>query len=204
MPRTHRTSISATAAYRQGIAELKSGETEEALPALEYAAEHGVLGAQLKLARIYAVGNGVRKNEGKAYFYYRQIANQRADISPDEPGVEICRRVLRGARQILCRRHSGRRCAAGSGPRGASLPPRGELFRRCRCPIRACPSLSGRHRRRQECGACHQLAGDRRQEAACRGAGQARRASVARRRRDPPSAGARSRADHAGARERQG
>ena len=32
----------------------KSGETEQALPALEYAAEHGVLGAQLKLARIYA------------------------------------------------------------------------------------------------------------------------------------------------------
>ncbi|HSB59003.1 MAG TPA: tetratricopeptide repeat protein [Methyloceanibacter sp.] len=77
--------VSATAAYRQGIAELKSGETEEALPALEYAADHGVLGAQLKLARIYAVGNGVRKNEGKAYFYYRQIANQRADISPMSP-----------------------------------------------------------------------------------------------------------------------
>lgn len=76
---------SATAAYRQGIAELKSGEIEEALPALEYAADHGVLGAQLKLARIYAVGNGVRKNEGKAYFYYRQIANQRADISPMSP-----------------------------------------------------------------------------------------------------------------------
>jgi uncharacterized protein len=76
---------SATAAYRQGIAELKSGETEAALPALEYAADHGVLGAQLKLARIYAVGNGVRKNEGKAYFYYRQIANQRADISPMSP-----------------------------------------------------------------------------------------------------------------------
>jgi TPR repeat protein len=77
--------VSATAAYRQGIADLKSGETEEALPALEYAADHGVLGAQLKLARIYAVGNGVRKNEGKAYFYYRQIANQRADISPMSP-----------------------------------------------------------------------------------------------------------------------
>jgi TPR repeat protein len=77
--------VSATAAYRQGIAELKSGETEQALPALEYAADHGVLGAQLKLARIYASGNGVRKNEGKAYFYYRQIANQRADISPMSP-----------------------------------------------------------------------------------------------------------------------
>ncbi len=76
---------SATAAYRQGVAELKAGNTDTALPALEYAAERGVLGAQLKLARIYAAGNGVRQNDAKAYFYYRQIANQRADISPLSP-----------------------------------------------------------------------------------------------------------------------
>ena len=38
--------VSATAAYRQGIAELTSGEIEQALPALEFAADHGVLGAQ--------------------------------------------------------------------------------------------------------------------------------------------------------------
>ena len=77
--------VSATDAYRAGIAELKSGDTEEGLPALEYAAERGVLGAQLKLARIYASGNGVTKDSGKAFFFYRQIANQRADISPLSP-----------------------------------------------------------------------------------------------------------------------
>src|SRR5207342_2238803 len=77
--------VSATAAYRQGVAELNSGETEEALPALEYAAESGVLGAQLKLARIYATGNGVKKDDAKAFYFYRQIANQRADISPVSP-----------------------------------------------------------------------------------------------------------------------
>jgi hypothetical protein len=55
------------------------------LPALEYAAERGVLGAQLKLARIYASGNGVPKDDAKALSYYRQIANQRADISPLSP-----------------------------------------------------------------------------------------------------------------------
>ena len=77
--------VSATDAYRAGIAELKAGDTEAALPALEYAAEHGVLGAQLKLARIYASGNGVNKDNGKAFYFYRQIANQRADISPLSP-----------------------------------------------------------------------------------------------------------------------
>jgi len=77
--------VSATGAYRAGIAELKSGRTETALPALEYAAEHGVLGAQLKLARIYAAGNGVKRDDGRAFLFYRQIANQRADISPLSP-----------------------------------------------------------------------------------------------------------------------
>jgi hypothetical protein len=77
--------VSATNAYRAGIAGLKAGDTDAALPALEYAAERGVLGAQLKLARIYASGNGVKKDSGKAFFFYRQIANQRADISPLSP-----------------------------------------------------------------------------------------------------------------------
>jgi uncharacterized protein len=77
--------VSATDAYHAGITDLKLGETEQALPALEYAAEHGVLGAQLKLARIYTSGNGVKKDEAKAFYFYRQIANQRADISPLSP-----------------------------------------------------------------------------------------------------------------------
>src|SRR6476646_3527464 len=74
--------VSATEAYHAGITDLKSGETDQALPALEYAAESGVLGAQLKLARIYATGNGVKQDDAKAFYFYRQIANQRADISP--------------------------------------------------------------------------------------------------------------------------
>jgi uncharacterized protein len=77
--------VSATEAYHAGITDLKSGETDQALPALEYAAESGVLGAQLKLARIYATGNGVKKDDAKAFYFYRQIANQRADISPVSP-----------------------------------------------------------------------------------------------------------------------
>jgi uncharacterized protein len=76
---------SATEAYRQGVAALKSGRTELALPALEYAAERGVLGAQLKLARVYASGNGVKRNDAQAFYFYRQIANQRADITPSSP-----------------------------------------------------------------------------------------------------------------------
>ncbi|MGV1015569.1 MAG: hypothetical protein ACOYB4_11420, partial [Methyloceanibacter sp.] len=53
---------SATEAYRQGTSDLKSGSVDKALPALEYAAQAGVLGAQLKLARLYAAGRDVPKD----------------------------------------------------------------------------------------------------------------------------------------------
>lgn len=77
---------SATEAYRQGTSSLKSGQTAASLPALEYAAKRGVLGAQLKLARIYATGrDGVAKDDAKAFVYFQQIADQQADISPSSP-----------------------------------------------------------------------------------------------------------------------
>jgi TPR repeat protein len=77
---------SATEAYRQGNNALKSGQVAASLPALEYAASRGVLGAQLKLARIYATGrDGVAEDDAKAFVYFQQIADQQADISPSSP-----------------------------------------------------------------------------------------------------------------------
>jgi TPR repeat protein len=73
---------SATEAYRQGAAAMKSGQVASAVSAYEFAAERGVLGAQLKLARLYAGGRDVPKNDAKAFGYYQQIANQYADINP--------------------------------------------------------------------------------------------------------------------------
>lgn len=76
---------SATEAYRQGMKAIKSDQPAVALPAFEYAAARGVLGAQLKLARLYAAGEAVPKDDGKAFSYYRQIADQQADIFPRSP-----------------------------------------------------------------------------------------------------------------------
>jgi exopolysaccharide production negative regulator len=76
---------SATAAYRQGVNALKAGRPAVALPALEYAAKRGVLGAQIKLARAYAAGRDVPRNDAKAFTYFEQIADQQADISPQSP-----------------------------------------------------------------------------------------------------------------------
>jgi uncharacterized protein len=76
---------SATQAYRQGEKALKAGMPATAVPALEYAAKRGVLGAQVKLARAYANGRELPKDDAKAFMYFQQIADQQADISPRSP-----------------------------------------------------------------------------------------------------------------------
>ena len=77
---------SATEAYRQGVGAIKAGKTAAALPALEYAAKRGVLGAELKLARIYSAGrDDVAEDDAKAFSYFQAIADQYADISPSNP-----------------------------------------------------------------------------------------------------------------------
>lgn len=76
---------SATQAYRQGVSAMKSGEMTAAVAALEYAAGRGVLGAQLKLARLYAAGRDVPKDDTKAFFHFQKIADQYADIPPSSP-----------------------------------------------------------------------------------------------------------------------
>ena len=76
---------SATEAYRQGVKALKAGRPVTAVPALEYAAKRGVLGAQVKLARAYASGRDVPKDDAKAFAYFEQIADSQADISPTSP-----------------------------------------------------------------------------------------------------------------------
>ena len=76
---------SATEAYRQGIKAIASSEMPVALAALDYAAERGVLGAQLKLARLYGAGGAVARDDAKSFSYYQQIADQHAEITPLSP-----------------------------------------------------------------------------------------------------------------------
>jgi TPR repeat protein len=76
---------SATEAYRQGVIALKAGRVAVAVPALEYAAKRGVLGAQVKLGRAYAAGRDLPQDDAKAFIYFEQIADQQADVSPSSP-----------------------------------------------------------------------------------------------------------------------
>ncbi len=126
---------SATEAYRQGASAMKSGEMASAVPALEYAAKRGVLGAQLKLARLYA--SGQRRAEGRHQGVLLLPAYRRS-ICGDlvvEPDRQICRRGVRRAWSVLRERHPGDDAA----PRSRCTPSGCSAMR---APISAMPKRS--------------------------------------------------------------
>ncbi len=60
-----------------------------ALTALQYAAEQGEPVAQWKLGRMYAVGDGVPRDDLRAFNYFSQIANAHPDESPGTPQARL-------------------------------------------------------------------------------------------------------------------
>lgn len=77
-------------AFRSGARALLSGQTAKGLDALGYAAAQGHPMAQWKLARMYAEGDGVKRDDAKAFEYYSKIANTHAE---DYPGTTQSRFV---------------------------------------------------------------------------------------------------------------
>lgn len=74
-------------AYRAGVDALSGGDIDAALPALEFAAAGGKLGAQLRLTRIYGEPDGGHRNDAKALHYYHLIAKDHADIDRVHPAA---------------------------------------------------------------------------------------------------------------------
>lgn len=72
-------------ALRSGAQALRAGKTEQAVTALQYAADRGVAAAQWKLGRMYADGDGVDEDKLRAFEYFRSIANAHADDNPTTP-----------------------------------------------------------------------------------------------------------------------
>ena len=70
-------------AIQQGVRDYKAGEKLKAADALEYAAGEGSLAAQWKLGRMYADGDGVDRDDYRAFQYFSKLADSNADISPD-------------------------------------------------------------------------------------------------------------------------
>jgi TPR repeat protein len=72
-------------AFRYGAKALKTGDTEKAVVSLQYAAENGHPLAQWKLGRMYAEGEGVPRDDLRAFEYFRSIADSHADDNPGTP-----------------------------------------------------------------------------------------------------------------------
>jgi TPR repeat protein len=71
------------AALRAGLESYHAGDPATSVAALRYAAEGGEPLAQWKLARMYAEGDGVVRDDAKAYEYFSQIVDHYADDEPD-------------------------------------------------------------------------------------------------------------------------
>jgi uncharacterized protein len=71
------------AALRAGLENFRSGASESAIEALKYAATAGEPLAQWKLATIYASGDGVPRDDAKAYEYFTQVINGYDEDSPN-------------------------------------------------------------------------------------------------------------------------
>ena len=69
--------------FRFGFSAYKNGHKDQAVEAYRYAAENGQLGATWKLARMYAEGDGVARNDYEAFKFFNEIAQQ--DVEPGSP-----------------------------------------------------------------------------------------------------------------------
>lgn len=78
------------AATPPGAVTLKNAASAaNSLSALQYAAEGGHPIAQWRLGRMYADGNGVDRDDLRAFDYFSRIANQHAEDSPFAPQAQI-------------------------------------------------------------------------------------------------------------------
>ncbi|TDR94806.1 tetratricopeptide repeat protein [Enterovirga rhinocerotis] len=76
-------------ALRSGVRDYNSGDKANAARALEFAADRGHALALWKLGRMYADGDGVVRNDLKAFNYFSRIADDNADESPDSPRAGV-------------------------------------------------------------------------------------------------------------------
>jgi TPR repeat protein len=70
-------------ALQLGVKAYQSGHKDQAIEALKFASENGQMGASWKLARMYAQGDGVNRDDYEAFKFYSEIAEQ--DVDPGSP-----------------------------------------------------------------------------------------------------------------------
>jgi exopolysaccharide production negative regulator len=72
-------------AFHNATEALKTGEKSRAVSSLQYAAEHGHGFALWQLGRMYADGDGVARDDLRAFEYFQKFADTHADDNPAIP-----------------------------------------------------------------------------------------------------------------------
>jgi exopolysaccharide production negative regulator len=72
-------------AFKSATEALRTGEKTRAVTSLQYAAEHGHAFALWQLGRMYAEGDGVPRDDYRAFEYFRKFADKHADDNPAMP-----------------------------------------------------------------------------------------------------------------------
>ncbi|MBP1849847.1 tetratricopeptide repeat protein [Rhizobium halophytocola] len=77
------------ALFRFAFGAEKAGQTKEAVEAYRYAAEKGHTASQYALAKMYADGDGVVKDDFEAFKIYSKIANQGVEPGSKDTGFFV-------------------------------------------------------------------------------------------------------------------
>jgi exopolysaccharide production negative regulator len=72
-------------AFRSATEALRNGEPARAVLSLQYAADHGQTVALWQLGRMYADGDGVPRDDYRAFEYFQKFADSHADDNPATP-----------------------------------------------------------------------------------------------------------------------
>jgi TPR repeat protein len=78
-------SVTPAEAFRNGTLALRAGDVRGGLKELEFAAENGHAIAQWKLARMYADGDQVARDDVRAFDYFHTLVDNHADDSLGTP-----------------------------------------------------------------------------------------------------------------------
>jgi uncharacterized protein len=72
-------------AMKSAAENLRGGDKARAVMSLQYAAEHGNDYALWQLGRMYAKGEGVPRDDYRAFEYYRKFADGNSNVNPASP-----------------------------------------------------------------------------------------------------------------------
>lgn len=85
---------SARKLFRFYLTKKREGADSEAMEVLQYAADQGNQTAQWKLGRMYELGDSVDADPGKAFEFYKRIADNYGSVRPNTPEWAITGKAM--------------------------------------------------------------------------------------------------------------